>query len=230
MKEILCKSGKNKGAFSNWINTTQLRAIENGEAVIIVVNEFMRGYFQNSHYTEIKSALEQVIKSPIDITFVIDSSIGQDTEAYTATIASISVLPESDNPFRTDSYDFDGGIGGIGNVMQSSPSDDPRFTGRFDTSSGVISLWFIGTGTAPSGTAPHVFARANLEPKHTFESFVVGSHNRFCHSAAKAVAANPANSYNPLFIYGGVGLGKTHIMQSIGTISCSAVRPPKSTI
>jgi chromosomal replication initiator protein len=178
-----------------WIRLTRPLGLVEDTALLTAPNDFTKEYLENRLRPVIGAVLSKELGREINV--------------------AVTVQPR-------DELDEDDGAGPPAAVELADPADP---NGRAVRGLGTIDEddWNGGRHRATAMPAPYPRSvdalserETRLNPKYTFETFVIGSGNRFTHAAAVAVAEAPAKAYNPLFIYGDSGLGKTHLLHAIG--------------
>ena len=201
-----------------WLSLTRPIGLLEDTALLAAPNTYAKDYLENNLRPLITATLSEALGRDINVAVTIQPMEPNDRSS---TVLDLEPADEpEDRP--SDRYDqfADGGFSG-GRFSDGAERIDPaadspggsRLDGSADAPARPRGI-FDSVPTPSMGRMDH---EARLNPKYTFETFVPGSSNRFAHAAAVAVAEAPAKAYNPLFIYGDSGLGKTHLLHAIGT-------------
>ena len=195
-----------------WIGLTRPLGLVEGTALLAAPNTFAKDYLENRLRPVIASMLSEDLGRDIRVAVTIaDPAPAGDARVLDNRpddAQRLDGVPIDPRPGDTRSADPMGDIGGF----DSGFADSDTYRGRLRNED---SRGELGPAYLPRHSNDDR-ADSRLNPKYTLDTFVIGSGNRFTHAAAVAVAEAPARAYNPLFIYGDSGLGKTHLLHAIG--------------
>jgi chromosomal replication initiator protein len=179
-----------KATFNTWLKDAQLLESDNGQYLIGVRNDYAKDWLENRLQDTIARTLTAILGQNVQLSFIVTPNGHTPASPNSApNQPSSATNPSPGSP--TNSANGQHGQNGQGQTGQRKPTMD-------------------------NTAIPAMSSVPGLREEYVFSTYIVGTSNRLAHAAALSVAENPGRTYNPLFIYGGVGLGKTHLMHAIG--------------
>lgn len=196
-------------SFETWIRPLAIEALTTETMTITLraTSEFNRGYVKNHYQKAIEKAFAELLQGDVTLEWVVKTPVQPAVSPHNNTVGH-SVYTLAGQPVSS---------------LQGGMIDNPYATQQGQSISAdqqadqIIALESLNNPHAgkPAVWTPRM-QQGHLNPRYTFEQLVVGPYNHFCHAAALAIAEQPAVAYNPFFVHGSVGLGKTHLVQAIG--------------
>jgi chromosomal replication initiator protein len=175
--------------YETWLRDTQLIDVDEQRFRIAVPNGFAKDWLESRYRSLISQTLARIVGYSVQVEFVVSAADGADTHDEPA-LEAVSARNGSAVAGATRTANGGAANGSANGSRQQVRLEPTRVGGEGGTT--------------------------YLNPRYTFANFIVGSANRLAHAASLSVAERPGHAYNPLFLYGGVGLGKTHLMHAIG--------------